>query len=145
MVRTFLDTAVLIEAFRGQQPLREAALTIIQDPARLFIASDFLYLELMPKPTYFRNQPELEFLREYFNTRTSLWVTDVAEMTKVARNEAERCGLAAMDALHLAAAYLAGAGELLTIEKRGKAIHRSSLVRVAYVKTTGSAPARDRA
>jgi hypothetical protein len=47
--------------------------------------------------------------------------------------EAAKAGLGAMDALHLAAAYLAGADELITTEKPAKAIHRSSLVRVVYL------------
>jgi hypothetical protein len=38
-----------------------------------------------------------------------------------------------MDALHLAAAHLLKADELITTEKPGKSIHRSSLVKVVYL------------
>jgi hypothetical protein len=38
-----------------------------------------------------------------------------------------------MDALHLAAAHVGGAAELITTEKRSKPIHRSSLVKVVYL------------
>lgn len=39
----------------------------------------------------------------------------------------------ATDALHLAAAYIGGAEELITTEKRSKPIYRSSLVKVVYL------------
>jgi hypothetical protein len=38
-----------------------------------------------------------------------------------------------MDALHLAAAHLAGADEFITTERPQKPIYRSTLVRVAYL------------
>ena len=52
---------------------------------------------------------------------------------KVARTEAARCGLAAMDALHVAAAFLMKADELITAEKPGKPIFRTTLVKVCWL------------
>jgi hypothetical protein len=42
-------------------------------------------------------------------------------------------GLAAMDALHMATAHLAEAEVLYTLERSGKPIHRTSLVRVVSI------------
>lgn len=51
----------------------------------------------------------------------------------IARNEAERCRLGAMDALHLAAARVQDADEFVTSEKQDKPIYRTTLVRVLYL------------
>ena len=128
MRRSFLDTSVLIAAFRGTAADRELALAIVEDSNRTFIASPFLYLEITPKPLFYRQHLECAFYEKYF--RQAEWIRDVAEIAAVAQREAEIAGLAAMDALHIAAAHLARADELITTEKSSKPIHRSTLVRV---------------
>jgi predicted nucleic acid-binding protein len=65
--------------------------------------------------------------------RDAKWVRDLERIDEVARAEAEKHGLGAMDALHLAAAHVSGAAEMITTEKRSKPIHRSSLVKVVYL------------
>ena len=55
------------------------------------------------------------------------------QIEKVARTEAVRCGLAAMDALHVAAAFLLKADELITTEKPGKPMYRTTLVKVCWL------------
>ena len=52
---------------------------------------------------------------------------------KLARTGAARCGLAAMDALHVAAAFLLKADEFVTTEKLGKPIYRTTLVKVCWL------------
>lgn len=64
--RTYLDTGVLFAAFRGEPYTRIRALTVLNDPAREFVASDYLMLETLPKATFFGNQREREFLRGVF-------------------------------------------------------------------------------
>jgi hypothetical protein len=66
-VRTFLDSGVLFAAHRGEAGEREPCLAIMNDGARFFVASPFLYLETMPKAVYHRNKPEIEFYRTYFD------------------------------------------------------------------------------
>ena len=46
---------------------------------------------------------------------------------------AAESGLAAMDSLHLAAAYLSRADEFITTERPGKPIYRSPLVKIVYL------------
>ena len=63
-----------------------------------------------------------------------IWINDVESIVRIARDESEQCGLAAMDALHVAAAYLAEAEVLYTLERSQKPIHRTSLVRVVFLE-----------
>ena len=56
--RTYLDTGVLFAAFRGEPSARIRALTILSDPDRDFVASDYLMLETSPKAIYHRNISE---------------------------------------------------------------------------------------
>ena len=57
----------------------------------------------------------------------------LAQSNRIARVEAARRGLGALDALHVPAAHILQADELVTTEKPGKAIHRASLIRVTYL------------
>ncbi|MEK7406306.1 MAG: PIN domain-containing protein [Acidobacteriota bacterium] len=134
MIRTFLDANVLIAAHRGQPAERQGALALLAHPERLFVSSPFLYLEIVPKAVYNGRHSEVAFYRTYFETKVLNSVEDVAAITQLAREEAERCGLSAMDALHAAAASIAEADELVTLEGPGKPLHRSSLVRVVHLQ-----------
>jgi hypothetical protein len=119
------------------------ALALLNDRSRAFIASPFLYLETMPKAVYFRRTPEVEFYRTYFDN-VRIWINDVEEIVRIARDESERCGLAAMDALHVAAASLAHAEVLVTLERKNRAMHRASLIRVVDLELGGdSAPRKE--
>ena len=124
--RTFLDTSILIAAWKGSLPEAKA---LAGDSKRAYIASDFLYLEVMPKAVYNKQRDEIEFYRTYFDT-VRIWIRDTEETVTIAREEAERCGLAAMDALHVAAAFIGEAEILYTLESPTKPIHRTSLVHV---------------
>ena len=131
MVRTFLDSGVLLAAARSVVRDKQRALEILGDPNRVFITSPFVHLELVPKAIYYGKRLEQTFYNEYFEWAE--WVRDVQAIESAARREAARSGLAAMDALHMAAASLAGADELITTERPGKPLYRSSLVRVDYL------------
>ena len=85
----------------------------------------------MPKAVYHKRHAEKAFYDRYF--REARWVRDFERIEEVARREAEKHGLGAMDALHLAAAHIGGAAEFITTEKLSKPIHRSKLVKVVYL------------
>ncbi|MBI4906475.1 MAG: nucleic acid-binding protein [Acidobacteria bacterium] len=95
-IRTFLDANVLIEVHRGKEKKR--CLAIINDRRRIFVASPFLQLEVIPKAVYYRQQLEIEFYKTYFDN-VRIWVNDLEAIVSLARQESERCGLAALDAL----------------------------------------------
>ncbi|HWF47761.1 MAG TPA: PIN domain-containing protein [Bryobacteraceae bacterium] len=124
MVRTFLDSGVLLAAARGSGKDQDRALRILGAPNRAFVTSPFIHLELVPKAVYFKKRIEKSFYDEYF--RAAEWIRDTEKIEALAPAEAARTGLAAMDALHVAAAHLAGANEFITTERAGKPIYRSS-------------------
>lgn len=132
-ILTFLDANVLFAAHRGNPNVRDRALALLSQPERHFIASPFLRLEVMPKAVYHRNTSEVDFYQAYFDN-VRVWVNDVDSIVRLATEESERCGINAMDALHVAAAHLAEANVLVTIEGREKPIYRTSLVQVVCLE-----------
>jgi hypothetical protein len=66
LTRTFLDTGILIAAVRGQEDVAARALAILDDPARSFIASDFLKLEVLPKAFYYQRPAEVALYERFF-------------------------------------------------------------------------------
>jgi predicted nucleic acid-binding protein len=120
-VKTFLDSGVLLTAWRGREA--EAALAVMEDPQRQFCTSQLVKLELLPKPKYFKQNAETEFYETHF--RTTVGEEPLSHELGVSASElAVRYGIAAMDALHLAAAMRQGAKEFITAEKPGKPIFR---------------------
>ncbi|MFQ5955646.1 MAG: hypothetical protein ACE5JZ_11340, partial [Kiloniellales bacterium] len=108
-------------------------LDILDDPSREFAASDFLRLELLPKPKYERRQPELAFYEDFFAAVTQ-WATARSKLVDAAYAVATRHGLSAMDALHVAAAEACGAGEFVTAELSTKPLFRVRSVRVRSIR-----------
>ena len=74
MIRTFLDTGVLIAAFRGADHERLQALSILRDVNRRFLTSVFLYLDVAPKAIFHRNRLEQRFYEPYFDS--AQWCKD---------------------------------------------------------------------
>ena len=64
MKRTYIDASVLIAAYRGKEPECWRAFEVIDDPDRSFVVSDYLRLEVLPKPTFYKRTEEIEFMRE---------------------------------------------------------------------------------
>ena len=131
MIRTFFDSGVLIAAARSGDLSGECALRLLDDPHREFLTSPFVRLEVVPKAIFYNQRLENSFYHEYFKKAT--WFRDIDKIEATAQMEAAKAGLAGMDALHLAAAYLSHADEFITTEKPNKAIHRSKLVKVVYL------------
>ncbi len=116
MKRTFVDAGVLITAARGVAELSAAAMQVLSDPNRIFLSSLFVRLEVQPKPTYFKLTPELRFYESFF-AAVREWASPHDALTQRALTIACTFGLSAIDALHVAAAELLGADELVTTER----------------------------
>jgi predicted nucleic acid-binding protein len=123
LIHTFLDAGVLIAGIRGDPATVERVLQILNDPERAFAASDFVRLEILPKALYFRQQAEAAFYEAYFATVVEMVEVSPALVAQ-AYDEAQRAGLAGMDALHVAAAKAAGVTEFITVEKTTKPLFR---------------------
>lgn len=133
MIRSFPDSRVLIGAARTLPSLDLAAFNYFDDGRRIFLTSPFVRLEIVPKASHMQRQRELSFYEKFFNNPGVEWCHDWARMEELAYQEARVHGLGALDALHLSAAYLLGADELVTTERPQKPIYRTALVRVVYL------------
>ncbi|WP_437632405.1 type II toxin-antitoxin system VapC family toxin [Sorangium sp. So ce854] len=122
-MRTFVDAGVLIAAARGTGEHAERALSVLEDPRREFVASALLKLEVLPKPLYFRRREEVEFYETFFSV-VSAWAPLSAELSEQAFALASRHGLAGMDALHVVAALMLGAEEMVTTERKTSPLFR---------------------
>lgn len=106
-------------------------MSILESSNRVFLATPFLALEVIPKAAFHRQQLELLFY-ERFMASAITW-RGLNRIEELARTEAAQCGMAAMDALHVAAAFLLKADELVTTEKPGKPMYRTTLVKVCWL------------
>ncbi len=122
MIRTFLDAGVLIAAFRSRNEVSTPALTLLDDPERAFVTTDYVRLEVLPKPLHFRRTTEVEFYEAFF--AAAEFVDLSPTLVLEAFEEARQVGLAAMDALHIAAAKRAGVEEFITVEGSTKPMFR---------------------
>ncbi len=118
MTRTFLDSGVLLTAWRGKECC-EQALAVMEDESREFCTAQLVKLELLPKPAFFKQKLETEFYGTYFAQ-----VEHEEPLSEALGNEAMALasahGIAAADALNLCAALRLGAEEFITSEKPGK-------------------------
>ena len=131
--RTYVDASVLIAAFQGKDELAQRALSVLEDPNRLLVVSDYLRLEVLPKPRFHKREEELQFmetvLEQAENCETS------PKLTSKAIDLASQYNLGAMDALHVAAAVVAGVDELITLEKPEKPICKVTEVPVRSLRS----------
>lgn len=132
MTRTFVDAGVLIAAARGEDVIAEAALSLLADSTRVFVSSPFVRLEVLPKAIFNQKTVEAEFYETFFNA-VAIWATDTDSLIQQTYMIACNYGLAAMDALHVAAAIALDAEDLLTTEKPTKPMYRVPNLRVISV------------
>ena len=130
-IRTFVDSGVLIAAYKGSPSVVALAIDILDDPNRVFLSSPFIRHEISPKALYNRRQDEYRFYQNYF--RRAVFCDDLKSILSHAGKESAKSGVSAMDSLHIAAAYLLDADEFVTSEKPGRSIYRTSLVKIVYL------------
>jgi predicted nucleic acid-binding protein len=129
--RTYIDANVVINAWRGLKPFQTIAFAILEDPGRILLTSDFLHLELLPKPTFHKNQTETEFIRRVLGHTTHIPTDD--RITRTALYLSSRYDIAVVDALHAAAAIIGEADELVTFERRNKPMYKISPAEVSVI------------
>ena len=136
MIRSFPDSGVLISAARGRPPLDLIAFNYFDDLNRLFMTSPLVRLETEPKAVYMGRENESAFYASFFGNSSVEWCRDWNGMEEIAHREARDQGLSALDSLHIAAAHLLGADELVTTDLPGKAIYSTGRVRVKFLYRT---------
>lgn len=132
-MKTFIDPGVLITAWRGPEIEQKRALAVLNDPRREFVSSPFVQLEVLPRVYYHQQQDEIEFYETFF-AGVQLWVTDCDQIVADALDVARRFGLGPMEAVHLAAALLAGAAEFVTAARAPSPFSRVTGIAVLTVR-----------
>ncbi|MEH1925248.1 nuclease [Nostoc sp.] len=89
-------------------------------------------LEVLPKATFNKQQDEAEFYETFFSAVIH-WPTDLEQILQNADQIACTYGLAAMDALHVAAAVQIKADQLITTEKPTKPMHRVTEIQIISI------------
>jgi predicted nucleic acid-binding protein len=138
--RSYLDANILIAAWNGDDETRAWARAVLDDPRRRLVVSDFVRLEVLPKPSFHQKSLELAFMHTLLASAEVVPVS--AGMIQHALTLAGRYDIAPLDALHLAAAAEAGVDELLTLERPEKPMCRQTEVRVISLRAErdGSPP-----
>jgi predicted nucleic acid-binding protein len=131
--RTYVDSCVLIWAARGVSENSEVALRFVSDPAREYVTSDYIRLEVIPKATFYKNRSELEFYETFFQANIRCIPTSES-LIRDAMAEGCNTGISGIDALHIACAVFAGAEELITTEKETSPMYRTKLVKVTCIR-----------
>jgi len=129
--RTYLDANVLIVAWNGDDEARARARAILNDPNRRLVVSDFVQLEVLPKPEFYRQAVELAFMQAILAAAENIPASSALVRRAVAL--AGKHDLSPLDALHLAAASEAGVDELVTFERPEKPLCRQTDVQVVYL------------
>ena len=130
--RTYLDSSVLLAACARKDEIGRRALEILDDPSRDFVLSDAVKLEILPKAVFERRQEEVEFYEAIFSQSEELnWCIDTLHR---AFDMAQRHGIAAMDAVHVATALDAGVDELVTAEKPTKPMFRVTELPISSIR-----------
>ena len=132
MIRTFLDSGVLLTAWKGKD--RARALAVMEDPEREFVTGQLVRLELVPKAAYHKQTAEVRLYEAHLSTAKSEEALS-AELGREAFALGKKYGLAAADAINIAAAIRQGAQEFVTSELPGKPLFRVTEIRVTALPT----------
>jgi predicted nucleic acid-binding protein len=132
LIRTYIDSGVLIFASKGTSETAALALPFITDKNREYVTSDYIKLEVLPKAIFHKNKDEVEFYNTFFAMNIRC-IPPSSALMEWAMEEASKTGMSGIDALHVAAAVFAGATELITNEKNTKPIHRTAKVKVISI------------
>jgi predicted nucleic acid-binding protein len=127
IIRTYLDTGVLIRAFQVGAKNKDRASDIICDSGREFVVSDVLKLELIPKAFFHKQEEEVAFYEAFFK-KAAYQVEISPALVAKAIELASKYDLAPCDALHLSAAIEAQVDEFITTEKPTKPFFRVQLL-----------------
>jgi predicted nucleic acid-binding protein len=121
--RTYVDANLLIAAWRGKDDAGIKAVSVLDDPQRALVVSDAVWLEIMPKPLYEKRQDESAFYEAVFEEAERIsWELPTLHQAMAL---AQRYGIAAMDAIHVATAIVAQVDEFVSAEKPTKPMFRA--------------------
>jgi len=109
-----VDAGVLIAAACGLPEIAGRAFNFLDDPDRTFVTSDFVRLEVMPKPWFHGFKDQVDFYEAFFASARKIPVSK--RLLEDALHEAFKFGLSACDAMHVAVARRGRRAELVSTE-----------------------------
>jgi predicted nucleic acid-binding protein len=113
MIKTYLDSGVLIAAARGTDVVSSKAILILDDDQRQFCSSCFVRLEILAKAKYYQQKNEIEFYYSFFSSCT-FWANELDSIVELAEELATKYGLNALDSLQISSAISVQADEFIT-------------------------------
>ncbi len=122
--RTYIDSSVLIAISRGSPAIKHRALAILDDPNRTLVVSEVVRLETLPKAVYNKRLQEAEFYNSILRSERTEYLDWDIEVLKQAYQIAEKHGLSALDAIHIAYAIQAEVDEFITCERSTSPLFR---------------------
>jgi predicted nucleic acid-binding protein len=135
-ILTYLDSGVLIAASRGIDLVSLKAISILDDPQRLFSSSLFVRLEILTKAKYHKKEDAINFYETFFAS-CQVWARDLNTIIELAENLAIKYGLNALDALQIASAISVNSDEFITTEKTTKPLHRVTEIKIISIIVFG--------
>lgn len=112
--RTYLDTGVLLAAYKGDEAASDRAMAIIADEERSFIASDLLTIECVCPAIRSRHFAQAAFCSEFINSCDHIELN--RDISQSAIQFLSNHAIQIIDAMHICAAVHAGAEEFITTE-----------------------------
>jgi predicted nucleic acid-binding protein len=113
--RVYVDTSVLIAAWRAQSATNRLSLAELTRPNRQLVTSVFVELEVKPLPAFRKNGDEMKFYDDVFAVSHIVRATHLEVIAK-ARELGPRFGIAGMDAPHLSAAVRDGCKSIVSAD-----------------------------
>lgn len=135
-MRIYIDACILIAAFQGKENIHRRLFELLDDPKLTLVVSDFLRLEVLPKPTYLKRQEEIEFMESVLNSAEKLKTT--VNMVLTAIKLASKYDLAPIDALHAGAALVGKVDKFITLEKLDKPLCKVKEITVISLHSASS-------
>ncbi len=65
VIRTYIDSSILIAVIRGPVQYSENALNVLRSPNRSYVISDIVRLEVLPKAIFHRRELEEQFYERF--------------------------------------------------------------------------------
>ncbi len=133
MIRTYLDSGALIQAWRGGDVAKNRARKLLFESGRTFVAIRVRMLETLARVRGPRMGVERGFYLTFFDVVASIYLPLDEAVGENAERLASRWGLEAADALHIALAIAGGCHEFVTTEGPPKPMHRVTEIRVVHL------------
>jgi predicted nucleic acid-binding protein len=156
MIRTYVDSNVLIYAATNKDTIGRNAINLLGEANREFVSSPFVKLETIPFAVYNKKNNQLKFFNRFFESvkswagstnkkypkfiRQYIEAKNLADIYEQAYTLAMKYELGGMDAIHIACAIWLDADEFVTGEAPTKPFFRVQEGKLKIISIKPPAP-----